>query len=138
MSFVSDHIETLYDINIVQRNVANECGIKCFKRCESFNDDPKFIETLGDIFMDHVNKINKNIKMINKDDLDIILNLALVDNNIKRYIDGPTNYKRRKYHKESIITKSYFIFNIRNKIILISIIIIFLTMLFLSKNCFYN
>ncbi|OUM60855.1 hypothetical protein PIROE2DRAFT_13298, partial [Piromyces sp. E2] len=101
LSFVSDHIETLYDIDIVQVEVANKYGVKCFKRCDSFNDDPKFIEALGDIFMEHIQKINKTIKVIHHDDLDILLNLALVDNNIKRYIDGPIDSKRKMNHKNT-------------------------------------
>jgi len=94
LSFVSDHIETLYDIDILQNNYAKECGVKCFKRCESFNDNPQFIEVLGNIFMDHIKMLNHDIKVTNEDELDHFLNFALVDNNIKKYIDGPIDSKK--------------------------------------------
>jgi len=101
LSFVSDNIETLYDIDIVQANTAKEYGIKCFKRCECFNDDPKFIELLGQIFQDHIKILNNDIKVQNEDDLDKILNITLIDNNIKRYIDGPVDGKKKFYGQGS-------------------------------------
>jgi len=97
LSFVSDNIEVLYDVDVIQANVAEECGIKCFKRCESFNDNPQFIEVLGHVFLDHLKLLHRDIKIKNEDDLDQYLNFALVDNNIKRYIDGPIDRKRQQH-----------------------------------------
>ncbi|OUM68622.1 hypothetical protein PIROE2DRAFT_65898 [Piromyces sp. E2] len=54
LSFVSDNIETLYDVDVIQADLAKKYGIKCFKRCESFNDNPQFIEVLGHVFRDHL------------------------------------------------------------------------------------
>lgn len=48
ISFVSDHIETLYEIDILYRDMANELGIN-LKRIESLNTSQKFIEALSDI-----------------------------------------------------------------------------------------
>ncbi len=45
ISFVSDHIETLYEIDIVYKKMAEELGIN-LKRTESLNTSPKFIEAL--------------------------------------------------------------------------------------------
>jgi protoporphyrin/coproporphyrin ferrochelatase len=42
ISFVSDHIETLHEIDIELREAALSSGVKRFVRTESFNDDPKF------------------------------------------------------------------------------------------------
>ena len=48
ISFVSDHIETLYEIDILYKNMAQKLGIN-LKRAESLNTSPKFIEALKDI-----------------------------------------------------------------------------------------
>jgi ferrochelatase len=139
LSFVSDHIETLYDIDILQSNAATEYGIKYFKRCESFNDDPRFIETLGDIFMEHIKKINCEIKIENEDEIDAILNLALVDNNIKRYIDGPIDGRRKKQRLEQLQlqnknSNSIILFKMSTLFVLISLMVIISTMFYLSKD----
>ena len=48
ISFVSDHIETLYEIDILYKKLAEKHGIN-LKRCESLNTSEKFIEALSDI-----------------------------------------------------------------------------------------
>lgn len=48
ISFVSDHIETLYEIDILYRNMAAKLGIE-LKRAESLNTSPLFISALKDI-----------------------------------------------------------------------------------------
>ncbi len=48
ISFVSDHIETLYEIDIYYREIAEKLGIR-LTRTESLNTNPLFIETLYDI-----------------------------------------------------------------------------------------
>jgi ferrochelatase len=47
LGFVSDHIETLYDLDIVHRERARRAGIPFYRRLPSFNDDPGFIDVLG-------------------------------------------------------------------------------------------
>jgi len=47
VSFVSDHIETLYEIDIEIKDAAHKGGVKNFVRIESFNDDLRFIEFLA-------------------------------------------------------------------------------------------
>lgn len=49
ISFVSDHIETLYEIDIQYAEEANKLGITNFKRCESLNSSPAFIKCLAEI-----------------------------------------------------------------------------------------
>jgi protoporphyrin/coproporphyrin ferrochelatase len=49
ISFVSDHIETLQEIDIVYKSIAAQAGVKEFFRSESPNLHPKFIETLAQI-----------------------------------------------------------------------------------------
>jgi ferrochelatase len=48
IGFVSDHIETLYDIDIVYKGMAKSLGMK-FHRTNSLNDSPKFIEVLAKV-----------------------------------------------------------------------------------------
>ncbi|MEW6117937.1 MAG: ferrochelatase [Nitrospirota bacterium] len=50
ISFVSDHIETLFEIDILYKEMAQEFGIT-LKRMESLNASPRFIEALADLVM---------------------------------------------------------------------------------------
>lgn len=50
VSFVSDHIETLYEIDIVYKAIAEKRGMK-LKRTESLNKSPLFIIALRDIVL---------------------------------------------------------------------------------------
>lgn len=52
VSFVSDHIETLYEIDILYRQIALDCGILRFRRAPSLNLSPPFIAALADIAAD--------------------------------------------------------------------------------------
>ncbi len=49
ISFVSDHIETLYEIDLLFAGMAREAGIRRFVRCESLNSSPLFIHALAEI-----------------------------------------------------------------------------------------
>jgi ferrochelatase len=49
ISFVSDHIETLQEIDIAYRELALQCGIGEFQRADSLNLHPKFIDALASI-----------------------------------------------------------------------------------------
>ena len=49
ISFVSDHIETLQEIDIAYRELALQSGIKEFHRADSLNLHPKFIDALAHI-----------------------------------------------------------------------------------------
>ena len=48
ISFVSDHIETLYEVDILYENLARDLGIT-LKRTESLNTSARFIEALADM-----------------------------------------------------------------------------------------
>jgi ferrochelatase len=50
ISFVSDHIETLYEIDILYKNLAEELKID-LKRTASLNTHPVFIETLKELVL---------------------------------------------------------------------------------------
>ncbi|MFZ5979524.1 MAG: ferrochelatase [Candidatus Zixiibacteriota bacterium] len=54
VSFVSDHIETLYEIDIELKEIAMSNGVENFIRTDSFNDDPAFIRLLTDMVLDKI------------------------------------------------------------------------------------
>ena len=55
VSFVSDHIETLYEIDILYREMAAAHGIM-LERVESLNTSPLFIEALKDVVLGTIGK----------------------------------------------------------------------------------
>ena len=52
ISFVSEHIETLQEIDIEYREVAEEAGIKNFHRVPALNVHSGFIDSLADLVVD--------------------------------------------------------------------------------------
>jgi ferrochelatase len=53
ISFVSDHVETLYEINMLYRDMAKEKGM-CCRPCESLNTHPLFIQALKKLVLEHM------------------------------------------------------------------------------------
>jgi protoporphyrin/coproporphyrin ferrochelatase len=49
ISFVSEHVETLYELDILYKKVAEEAGIANFRRVPTLNSDPAFIRALAEI-----------------------------------------------------------------------------------------
>jgi protoporphyrin/coproporphyrin ferrochelatase len=49
IAFVSDHIETLHELDIEERETATEAGIEHYRVMQGLNDHPLFIECLADI-----------------------------------------------------------------------------------------
>jgi ferrochelatase len=49
ISFVCDHIETLYEIDITYAELARQRGIVQFRRAPSLNTSPLFIDCLADL-----------------------------------------------------------------------------------------
>ncbi len=49
ISFVSEHSETLYEVNYLFRNEAKAAGIEQFEMMPALNDSPKFIEALASL-----------------------------------------------------------------------------------------
>lgn len=56
ISFVSDHIETVYEIDIIYKEMAAGLGIN-LRRIESLNTSPKFIEAMTEIVVKNVNEL---------------------------------------------------------------------------------
>ncbi len=73
ISFVSEHIETLEEIDIEYREVAEEAGIKNFRRVPALNVHPVFIKALANLTVDalkspsisfaQVNQMKKKVKI---------------------------------------------------------------------------
>ncbi|MGB9774326.1 MAG: ferrochelatase [Bacteroidota bacterium] len=51
IAFTSDHIETLYELNIQVRKIAHEAGIKQYEVAEALNDSPFFIQAMADLVL---------------------------------------------------------------------------------------
>ena len=49
ISFVSDHIETLYEVDMLYGDQARARGITNFRRIDSLNDFPLFLDALADV-----------------------------------------------------------------------------------------
>jgi ferrochelatase len=49
ISFVSEHIETLYELDILYKKIAQEAGVHRFRRVPALNSDPTFIRALAEI-----------------------------------------------------------------------------------------
>lgn len=54
VSFVSDHLGTLYHIDIELKKIARVAGIETFVRTESFNDDTSFAAFLADLIEEKI------------------------------------------------------------------------------------
>lgn len=54
IAFVSDHIETTYEIGMLFRDDAVRAGIKEYHVVPQFNDDPRLWDVLGDLVIDHL------------------------------------------------------------------------------------
>jgi protoporphyrin/coproporphyrin ferrochelatase len=57
LSFVSDHIETLYEVDLLFRDVAARAGITGYRRVEALNTSPRFIAALSNLVADHLDII---------------------------------------------------------------------------------
>lgn len=49
VSFVCDHIETLYEIDVTYASLAKEAGIGSFRRAPALNTSPLFIDSLAEL-----------------------------------------------------------------------------------------
>jgi ferrochelatase len=58
IAFVSDHLETLFEVGIEFRHLAKEKGIEQFEVMPGLNDSPKFISALANLVMKNINGTN--------------------------------------------------------------------------------
>jgi protoporphyrin/coproporphyrin ferrochelatase len=66
IAFVSDHIETLFELNVEVREIAEEHGMGQFEVMPALNDHPKYIEALADLTLTAIggNKAEQKIQII--------------------------------------------------------------------------
>jgi ferrochelatase len=53
IGFVSDNVETLYDLDILLRGQIEDLGIE-YRRAHAPNDSPLFIQALADVVVDYL------------------------------------------------------------------------------------
>lgn len=49
LGFVSDHIETLYDTDVLLPELAKQAGVASYTRARMFNDRPAFVQVVADL-----------------------------------------------------------------------------------------
>lgn len=65
LGFVCDHLETLYDMDVVLRERAQAEGFESFRRLPAFNDHPGFVELLANLI---TGRLESEMKTRNDDD----------------------------------------------------------------------
>lgn len=66
ISFVSEHIETLEEIDIEYREIAEEAGISNFRRVPALNVHPVFIKALADLTINALNSPSISFAQVNQ------------------------------------------------------------------------
>jgi len=66
ISFVSEHIETLQEIDIEYRELAEESGIENFRRVPAPNTHPLFIKALADLVLDALQSPSLPLSQVNQ------------------------------------------------------------------------
>ncbi|WP_353930320.1 ferrochelatase [Okeanomitos corallinicola TIOX110] len=64
ISFVSEHIETLQEIDIEYREIAEEAGIENFRRAAAPNTHPVFIQALADLVVESLEKPDLKLSQV--------------------------------------------------------------------------
>lgn len=65
IAFTSDHIETLYELDIEYAQVlANECGVENIRRAEALNGNHLFIKALADLVNTHLKSAETSSKQL--------------------------------------------------------------------------
>ncbi|MGB7416979.1 MAG: ferrochelatase, partial [Thermosynechococcaceae cyanobacterium] len=64
ISFISEHIETLQEIDMEYRELALEAGIEEFRRVPAPNIEPTFIDSLSNLVLDALEKPDLDFSQI--------------------------------------------------------------------------
>jgi ferrochelatase len=62
VSFVSDHLETLYELDLEYDQYARSLGVRHLVRSPSMNDRPDFTKAMADLINDHLEKITRKTR----------------------------------------------------------------------------
>lgn len=63
IAFVSDHSETLYELDILLKDVALAAGVQKYVRMPSLNDSPRFINALAELVRRETRLESTNVKL---------------------------------------------------------------------------
>lgn len=66
ISFVSEHIETLQEIDIEYREIAEESGIENFRRVPALNTHPVFIDALATLVVEALNAPSRKLSEVRR------------------------------------------------------------------------
>ncbi len=64
ISFISDHIETLQEIDMEYRELAEQVGIHNFRRVPALNTHPMFIHALADLVLEALNVPSRKLAQV--------------------------------------------------------------------------
>jgi len=59
ISFVSDHVETTYEVNMLFRGVAERAGVREYHMVPAINDDPQLWDVLADLVTSHLSRLDE-------------------------------------------------------------------------------
>ncbi len=59
IAFVTEHIETLHEINIEAREQAHKLGVEQFEMMPAVGDSPAFISALADLVLQSLKESSK-------------------------------------------------------------------------------
>jgi ferrochelatase len=59
ISFVSDHIETTYEVNMLFREFAAQAGVREYHMVPAINDDPQLWDVLADLVTSHLSRLDE-------------------------------------------------------------------------------
>lgn len=66
ISFVSEHIETLQEIDIEYREIAEESGVENFRRVPALNTHPVFIDALATLVVEALNAPSRKLSEVRR------------------------------------------------------------------------
>lgn len=102
IAFTSDHVETLYEIDIEYNELAHKSGITNFVRTDGLNDLPEITDALADIVHKHIasNQVSTPQYQMNC--------IHCINPDCRRILNPikPYNNMRTKYHKQNIAIQS--------------------------------
>ena len=61
ISFVSEHVETLEEIDIEYRELAEEHGIEHWRRCPALNTEEMFMDDMADLIVDALSEPTQTV-----------------------------------------------------------------------------
>jgi len=102
ISFVSEHIETLEEIDIEYRELAEENGISNWRRAPALNTDAAFIDDMADMVIEALNEpslsvteacVANNVGLVNLDDIKAVSSAGVGGVGANDYLSSQASMK---------------------------------------------